>query len=168
LTIYRDGEKKTLEVSLYNIIDYQVKKIVDFAGGIIFEADDYMSAKTGIPLGSVSMVNVQKGSGLSAVPTFVRYDQNVSYRLVINKLDKQNITNLDSLIALLPNVILKKFVTIDFSNYQPYVESFNSTLQSGHNSMTSDITLDALDIKPRKMLFDYKNGDWVVEEIKGK
>ncbi|MGV2432684.1 MAG UNVERIFIED_CONTAM: hypothetical protein LVQ98_05045 [Rickettsiaceae bacterium] len=93
---------------------------------------------------------------------------NVSYRLVINKLDKQNVTNLDSLIGLLPNVIIKKFITIDFSNYQPYVESFNNTLQSGHNSMTSDITLDALDVKPRKMLFDYKTGDWVVEEIKGK
>jgi hypothetical protein len=34
--------------------------------------------------------------------------------------------------------------------------------------MTADITLDALDTKPRIMRFDDKTGDWVVEEVKRK
>jgi hypothetical protein len=95
----------------------------------------------------------------------VRYGNDVSYRLVITHLDKHPITDLKSLLDVLPSVITKKFITIDFKNHQPYVEQFNNVLQSGHNFMTTDITLDALDTKPRIMRFDDKTGDWVVEEI---
>jgi S1-C subfamily serine protease len=165
LTIYRNGEKKDIEIGLYNVMNYQVKKLLDFAGGIIFEADDFTSAKYGIPLGSVAMVNVQKGSGLSAIPTYVRYGNDVSYRLVITALDKNPVTNIASLLDILPQIIKKKFITINFKNHQPYVEQYNGILQSGHNFLTTDITLDALDTKPRIMRFDDKTGDWRVEEI---
>jgi S1-C subfamily serine protease len=168
LTIYRNGEKKDVEITLYNIETYKVKTLLDFAGSLIFETDDFSSAKSGAPLGSLAMVNVKKGSGLSAIPTYVRYGNDVSYRLVITHLDKHPITDLKSLLDVLPSVITKKFITIDFKNHQPYVEQFNNVLQSGHNFMTTDITLDALDTKPRIMRFDDKTGDWVVEEVKRK
>ncbi len=166
LTIYRNGEKKEVDIKLYNIENYKVKTLLDFAGGLIFEADDFTSSKFGIPLGSLSMVNVKKGSGFSAIPTFVNYHNEVSFRLVIDKLDKHPVTDLKSLVEILPDVISKKFITIDFKNHQPYIESFNGLLQSGHNFMTTDITLDALDVKPRIMRFDDKTGDWGVEEVK--
>ncbi len=166
LTIFRNGEKKDIEVPLYNVLDHQVKTLLDFAGGIIFEADDYTSAKTGISIGSVTMVNVQKGSGLSSIPTLVQYADKISYRLTITELDKHIITNLKSALDIMPEIMTKKFITVGFKNHQPYFEQFNNTMQSGHNVMSSDITLDVLDQKPRVMNFDYKTGDWSVEEVR--
>lgn len=166
LTIYRNGKKLNLDVPIYNVMDYQVNKLVDFAGGIIFQADNYLSAKTGIPLGEVSFVHVKQGSGLSSVKAHVRYGDKVTYRLNINELNNNKIGNLDDLIRILPDIIKEKFITINFKNHQPYVEGFNGNLQSGHNNMTSDITLDALDIKPRIMKFDFLEGQWNVEMVK--
>jgi len=166
LKIYRNGEELNLQIPLYNILDYQVSKLVDFAGAIIFMADDFTAAKSGLPLGNVGFVNVKQGSGMSKVPTFVRYGDKISYRLSIDKLNNNKITDLDSVINLLPKITKEKFITIDFTNYQPYVENFNGTLQSGHNSMSSDITLDALDIKPRIMEFNPKKGIWDVYEAR--
>lgn len=166
LTIYRDGKDMSIDVPLYDVMDYQVSKLIDFAGAIIFKADDFSAAKTGVALGDVGFVHVKQGSGLSKVPTFVRYGDQVTYRLVIKELNKNKITDLNSVISILPKVVKEKFITIDYENHQPYVEGFNGILQSGHNSMSSDITLDALDVKPRIMEFEFDKGSWKVEEIR--
>lgn len=166
LTIYRDGKDMSIDVPLYDVMDYQVSKIIDFAGAIIFKADDFSAAKTGVALGDVGFVHVKQGSGLSKIPTYVVFRDQLSYRLKIDKLNKKKVTDLDSVTKILPKVVKEKFITIDYTNYQPYVEGYNTTLQSGHNFMSSDITLDALDVKPRIMEFEFDKGEWKVEEIR--
>lgn len=160
LTIYRKGEKLNIDVPLYDTEKYKVRTILDFAGGILYEADSFSSAKFGVPLGKVFMVNASKGGAMSAIPAYVRFNSQITYRLKVNQLDNHRISNLESLIRALPQVIAKKFITIDFTNYQPIVEHFNGTLQSGHNHMSSDLTLDALDKKPRILRYDSTAGDW--------
>lgn len=166
LTIYRDGKEMNIDVPLYNVMDYQVSKLIDFAGAIIFKADDFSAAKYGMAMGDIGFVHVKDGSGLSKIPTLVRYADKITYRLKIEKLNKRKVTDLDSIAAMLPEIVKEKFITIDFTNYQPYFEGFNQVFQSGHHNMSSDITLDALDVKPRIMEFDFAKGQWKVEEIR--
>jgi hypothetical protein len=166
LTIYRKGEKLNIDVPLYNTEQYKVQTILDFAGGIIYEADSFSSAKFGVPLGKVFMVHSSKGGAMSAIPTYVRYGDQITYRLKVNKVDNHPVSNLESLIKALPGIIARKFITIDFTNYQPIVERFNHTLQSGHNYMSSDLTLDALDKKPRILRYDGLSGDWNSEDVR--
>lgn len=166
LTIYRDGKDINIDVPLYDVMNYQVSNLVDFAGAIIFKADDYSAAKYGLALGDVAFVHVKEGSGMSKIPTLVRYADKITYRLKIEKLNKRKVTDLDSVISILPKIVKEKFITIDYTNYQPYFEEFNQIFQSSHNYMSSDITLDALDAKPRMMKFDFSKGEWKVEEIR--
>ena len=168
LTIYRDGQKLDVHIPLYDVNKHQIKKLVEFAGATIFEADDFVSAKSGIPLGAVTIANIQQGRGMSVVPQMLRLADNnpPTWRMNITALDRHPITNLSSLIATLPSILSKKFITINFVNYQPYFEPFAGIMQTSHSNSIVDITLDALDVKPRVMKFSHENGDWSVEEIK--
>jgi len=170
LTIYREGKKLDLDIPLYDVNKYQIKELVEFAGATVFEADDFVSAKSGMPLGAVSIINIQQGRGLSVVPHFLKLSDNnpPTWRMNIKSLDHHPIADLKSLIDILPDVMSKKFITINFMNYQPTFESFNWVMQSAHNNAVVDVTLDALDAKPRIMRFSHETGDWDVEEIKGK
>jgi S1-C subfamily serine protease len=165
LTIFRNGKKMDIEVPLYNINSHQITKLVQFGGAIIFEADDFMSAKSGIPLGGITIVNIQNGGGLSSIPHFVRYNENVTYRLHIKELNNQPVETLKSVIMALPHVVDKKYITIGYINHQPYFEVFNNAMQSSHNAGVTDITLDAIDIKPRIMTLTEQTGEWVVEDL---
>ena len=168
LIIYRDGKKMELQIPLYDVNKHQVKELVEFAGATIFEADDFVSAKSGAPLGAVSIVNIQQGRGLSVVPQMLRLNDNnpPTWRMNITSLDNHPITNLKSVIEVLPHVMPKKFITINFVNYQPHFEWFNGVMISSHSNAIVDVTLDALDAKPRVMKFSNETGDWSVEEIK--
>jgi len=46
LTIYRDGQRIETTVKLYDVNKYKVSQMLDFAGAIFFETDDYASAKS--------------------------------------------------------------------------------------------------------------------------
>ncbi len=168
LTIYRDGQKLDVHIPLYDVNKYQIKELVEFAGATIFEADDFVSAKSGAPLGAVSIVNIQQGRGMSVVPQLLKLSDNnpATWRINITALDRHPITNLKSLVDALPNVMPKKFITINFVNYQPYFEWFNGVMNTSHSNAVVDVTLDALDAKPRVMTFSNETGDWNVEEVK--
>ena len=168
LAIYRDGKKMDLQIPLYDVNKYQVKELVEFAGATIFEADDFVSAKSGVPLGAVSIVNIQQGRGLSVVPQSLKLADNnpPTWRINITALDNHPITDLKSVIDALPNLMPKKFIIINFVNYQPYFESFAGIMHSSHSNAVVDVTLDALDAKPRIMKFHHETGDWSVDEVK--
>ena len=169
LTIYRNGKKMDLEVPLYDVNARQVKTLVEFAGATIFESDDFASAKSGVPLGAVSIVNIKQGGGLSANPFSLKlYDQPPAWRMYVETLDTHPISDLKSFIATLPLVMNKKFITVGVMNHQPFFEPFQGTMQTAHRAGTIDVTLDALDSNPRIMQFDDKTGDWKVEDVKGK
>ncbi|MEY3197150.1 MAG: hypothetical protein RLZZ59_518, partial [Pseudomonadota bacterium] len=165
LTIFRNGKEINIEVPLYDVNSHQITKLVQFGGGVIFEADDFVSAKSGIPLGALAIFNIQNGGGLSAIPHFVRYNDSITYRLRIKTLDNIQLDNLDSLVSVLSNVVKKKYITIEYVNHQPYFELFNNTMQSSHDAGITDITLDAIDIKPRVLKLDSSKGEWVVEDL---
>ena len=74
---------------------------------------------------------------------------------------------LDYLIDEFKKVIpkLKKFVTFEFINAQPYFYNFNNILVTSHDNIVADIILDSADSQGKVFEFDTKELEWKVEYI---
>ncbi|HJD55884.1 MAG TPA: S1C family serine protease [Rickettsia endosymbiont of Pyrocoelia pectoralis] len=167
LTIYRDGKKLEQSVDLYNINSNKITKMINFGGATFFEADDYFSKRSGIPLKALSIASVQSGSSFSSIPTFFTRDYKNVYRLQIFEMKDLKMSNLNDLIKFMPNITKDKYLIIRFKNYQPYYANFGyHELISSHDDMTADITLDSIDTKPYILKYNNVSYEWDMENIK--
>ena len=167
LTIIRNGKKLTKDIKLYDIEKNKVSKILDFAGGLFFEADDFVSSKSGVPIGSVALANVQTGGSFSSIPEMFVQDYKSVYRIWIKSLNGTSINNLSELVAATNKAIADKYINLEYRNFQPYYPSFaaDSGFISAHKNLTQDITFDSIDTKPRILKFDKQKAEWVSEGI---
>lgn len=165
ITFYRDGKKMEEEIPLYSIEQNKVSRMLNFAGATFFESDDYASAKSGIPLGSLNVANVQAGSSFSSIPFSFSQDNRSFYRLAIQKIGGFETKNLGELIKVVPNIIEQKFTVVEFRNHQPFFQRFEGALLSDHSDMLSDITLDSIDTKPRILRYDSEKMEWIAEDL---
>lgn len=161
LTIYRNGEKLDKVIKLYDIEANKVSKMLNFAGATFFQADDYCSDKSGILIGGLMIVNVQTGSSFSAIPLSFTQSDREYYRLAVSSIDSNPLSNLDDLIRVVPDLIAKKFITVDFKNRQPVFQPLDNILISDHADFSSDITLDSIETKPRVFQYDAARLEWV-------
>lgn len=167
LTIFRDGKKLDKEVKLYDLEETKIRKILDFAGAIFFEVDDYAAAKSGIPIGSVAIANVQTGSSFSSIPEMFIQNYKSVYRLVVESMNNQKIETLDELVKVTNKAIKQKFINITYKNYQPYFALFDqeSGFISSQEQLMQDITFDSIDTKPRILRYDETVNEWISEEV---
>lgn len=167
LTIIRDGKKINKNIRLYNIEKNKVSRMLDFAGGLFFEADDFVSSKSGVPIGSVALANVQTGSSFSSIPEMFVQDYKSVYRLWIKSLNGNVVNNLAELISATNKAIADKYINIEYRNFQPYYPSFapDRGFISSHKDLMQDITFDSIDTKPRIIKFDQQKSEWVSEDI---
>lgn len=167
LTIIRNGKKIDKEVKLYDIEKNKVTRMLDFAGGLFFEADDFVSSKSGVPIGSVALANVQTGSSFSSIPEMFVQDYKSVYRLWIKSLNGLTVNNLTELISATNKAIADKYINIEYRNFQPYYPTFapDRGFISAHRNLMEDITFDSIDTKPRIIKFDRQKSEWVSEGI---
>ncbi|KJV98494.1 PDZ domain family protein [Rickettsia amblyommatis str. Darkwater] len=167
LTIFRDGKKLEQAVDLYDVNNNKIAKMINFGGAVFFEADDYFSNKSGIPLKALSIASVQSGSSFSSIPIFFTKDYKNVYRLQIFEMKDLALSNLDDLVKFLPAITKEKFITVRFRNYQPYYANFGyNELISSHDDMIADVTLDSIDTKPYILKYNTISHDWDMENIK--
>ncbi|WP_041405091.1 MULTISPECIES: S1C family serine protease [spotted fever group] len=167
LTIFREGKKLEQAVDLYDVNNNKIAKMINFGGAVFFEADDYFSHKSGIPLKALSIASVQSGSSFSSIPTFFTKDYKNVYRLQIFEMKDLALSNLDDLVKFLPAITKEKFITVRFRNYQPYYANFGyNELISSHDDMIADVTLDSIDTKPSILKYNTIAHDWDMENIK--
>ena len=167
ITIFRNGKRLEKKVKTYDVNETKLARIFDFAGALFFQADDFVSSFSGIPIGSVVTVNVQTGSSFSSIPEMFMDNYKNIYRIVIQELNHQKITSLDDFIKVAKSAIMEKHVSVVYKNFQPYRPYYNSMeiFKSGHEKLVYDITFDTIDTKPRIIRFDLKKHEWVSEEI---
>jgi S1-C subfamily serine protease len=168
LTIYRDGQKIGLIAKLYDINNNKIEHMISFAGAIFFQADDIASAKSGIPLGTLTIKNVQTGSSFSSIPVSYRQDYQNLYRLAVKSINEKDVNNFNELISVIPEAIKSKFISIRFKNYQPYFPTFNSfdnSFISAQEDLISDIVFDSIDNKPRILKYNNEVNEWEAEDI---
>ncbi|MBP7189976.1 MAG: serine protease [Rickettsiaceae bacterium] len=165
ITFYRDGKKMEAEIAVYSIEQNKVAKMLNFAGATFFESDDYVSAKSGIPMGSLTLANVQAGSSFSSIPLSFTQNDRSFYRIAMQKIGGFETRKLDELIKVVPSIIEQKFTVVEFRNHQPFFQRFESALVSDHSDLLSDITLDSIDTKPRILRYDSEKMEWVAEDL---
>lgn len=158
LTIFRNGKKMEIKVALYAI--REVNQMLDLAGGLFYEADDFSAAKFGIPLGRVMLANVQTGSSFSDIKQSFYQNNRNFYRIEMLEFDGQKINKLSDLTPLVNKAIAKKFININYINRLPYFTSFNNNLVSTHEKLVQDITFDSIDNKPRMLKYDQDKMEW--------
>jgi hypothetical protein len=141
--------------------------MIDFAGAIFFEVDDYAAVKSGIPIGSVAIANVQTGSSFSAIPEMFLQNYKSVYRLAVESMNNQKIATLEDLIKVVNDSIKQKFININYKNYQPYFMTFDqeSGFISSQEQLMQDITFDSIDTKPRIIIYDQTLNEWISKEI---
>ena len=100
--------------------------MLDFAGGLFFEADDFVAAKSGIPIGSVALANVQTGSSFSSIPEIFVQNYKSVYRIIIKSINGVIITSLDDIIMATNDAINQKYINLEYQNFQPYFFSYIS------------------------------------------
>lgn len=168
LVIYRNGEKLKKAVKLYDINKNKVSSMLDFAGALFFEVDDFATSKSGIPLGSIALANVQTGSSFSAIPEMYVQNYKNIYRLVIKAINGHQIHSLEDVIKSINPAIKQKFINVTYKNYQPYFPKFGGDrgFISAHEDLVEDITFDSIDTSPRLLKFNEVTSQWINEEIR--
>lgn len=168
LNIYRDGKDFDVEVPLYNIHDYQINKLVNFAGAVFFQADDYYSSTTGTPHGALAVTNIISGSSFSVIPESFNFGDGDFFRLSPIKLGLNFVDNLDDIVKVIPQIYKDKYSTIEYKNYLPYRKNYTGTLGAFNFNQTKlikDIKFDAIDNNPRILEFDLEDNIWKSEPI---
>lgn len=168
ITVIRDGKKIDKELIPYDLEKNKISKILDFAGGLFFEADDYVAAKSGIPIGSVALANVQTGSGFSSIPEMFVQDYKSVYRIQMKSINGKKINTLADLTSAVSMCIDQKYINMEYVNFQPYYPyyaSANGGFISAHENLMQDITFDSIDTKPRILRYDPKLSEWVSENL---
>lgn len=164
LTIYRDGVKMKKSIKPYDVNAHKIEKILQFGGANFFIADDFVSFVSGIPLNSLAVVNILEGSSFSVVPYFDFYRYKKYYRFVPLNISGHQLSDLDSLINVIPKIVEQKYAKLELSNYQLYEARFNSVLITSHDNLAVDIIFDITDAKSKLFKFDKEKNDWIVEE----
>ena len=148
----------------------KISKILDFAGGLFFEADDFVAAKSGIPIGSVALANVQTGSSFSSIPEMFVQDYKSVYRIMVKSINGTTINSLNDIILATNKAIKQKYINLEYINleyqhFQPYFPQFGADggFISSHEHFMQDITFDSIDTKPRILKFDNKAYEWTSE-----
>lgn len=164
ITIYRNGSLLDKNIKLYNIESHKIDTMLHFGGAIFFQSDDHASAKSGIPLKALTVANVQNGTSFSTIPWCFIQDDRAFYRFTITSISEYQMSDLESLIKVVPQLINKMFINVRLRNYQPYF-GFSNALISSHSELTTDVTLDSIDNKPRVMKFDYTQFKWLSHDV---
>ena len=122
------------------------------------------SSKSGIPLGTLVIANIQRGSSFSSISQYSFWQDNKeNYRIIPLSFGVHKVSNIEDVIKVIPK--LKKFVTFEFINAQPYFYNFNNILVTSHDNIVADIILDSADSQGKVFEFDTKELEWKVEYI---
>lgn len=163
ISVIRNGAILEQSIKSYDLEKQKMSRMLDFAGGIFFEADDYVSLKSGIPIGKVTLANVQTGSSFSSIPEMFVQDYKSIYRLQINSINNTAIKTLDDLIKATKDAIKKKYVNLEYRNHQPHYPMFapDSGFISSHDNLMQDIVFDSIESDPRILKYDSNAAEWV-------
>jgi hypothetical protein len=131
--------------------------MVAYGGLIFYEANEYSFLRKGVTLGKVFTSNPQPGSPLAII-----------YNYIIEKLGKYSITNLNSLIEAIPNLINQgKFIaTVKFLGTLEECDLVLSDLCTTADHQTVNyITLNKYDSDYLVFSFNQTTMSWYKDEL---
>ena len=157
LTICRNGVWSDIEIALYSPEAHKIQRMVSFGGALFFEMDDFYSDKIGAPAKTLTFVNVQSSTSFDKLIYYGSRSRR--FALKMEALNESPVTNLDQLIAAIPQLVGKKYFTIDYVNYIPVGVGFGWTTVSQHLHK-EDVAYDENAPEPKLFTFDREKLEW--------
>ena len=116
--IIRHGEPKKIDIGLYDLNTYTLKRMLHFGKAVFYEVDDSIVRRTNAPRG-VFVTNRKPGGGFyDQIPAIQRSGGSGTSSLVaITNIDGTPIQTLDDFIKLLPKLMKKKDFYIQIRNF---------------------------------------------------
>jgi S1-C subfamily serine protease len=167
LGIIRHGKFITIDMPLYDLHAYSIKKIVQFGGAYFYEFDDFKRTTLGAESENrVFVTNIKPGSSFYDRFPPIPIDNTDKLAINILELNHMPVKNLDDLIKLIPELIKKKHFTVTYANYATSWLSYSYLYYFNRSPSISEVTYDPMDNEPVIYNFDPKQFKWITEAIK--
>lgn len=161
LSVYRNGRLENLEVETYDLEDTRLKEMISFGGAMVFKADDLSRLLVGAKLGEVLIGYVQPGSSFESLVPGVPLGGGGQHTFLIRLLSINGkvIDKLETLAQIIPDLVLKKDLLIEYKNYllEPY---YNNSLRIERRNTLSDVRYSGYDDVPTYFKYDDKKHKW--------
>jgi S1-C subfamily serine protease len=165
LTLFRNGKFIDVLAPVYDLKEHAITRMLSLDGAILFEADEFIRFITGAQIGSVIAVSIDRNSGLSGIDT-VLIDGVPHYSLQIMNINDKEITSLDDLISLIPDIRAKQNYTVYYRNLAAQT-GYNKTLYFNRMPQFHNIPYSPYDDEPTLYTYDEQQGTWAVKKIGG-
>lgn len=163
LKVIRYGKEHKIELSLYNMNDRQVRRMIVFGGATFFEADDVMIRRSG--LGGkhrVLITNARLGSGfIEKLPMFPGSNHAL---ICVEKLGDFDIFTLDDVAKAIPELMKTGNFTIAFRNYGIKI-GYDEKIIFNQGRLLEEITIFEQDGSSEEFRFDMKTHQWGVTHL---
>lgn len=156
LTIYRNGEKLSRKVQLYDSKINKVDKFLLFGGAYFFEPSDFSKVVSDFKSPGIMVSNITPGTSFYNLFPFV---ERVPLAININECEGKKITNLQDFADIIPSLIKKKYFQCSYINYGIYY-GFNRSLINNRSLNLVDVQYNDLDQPPTLFYFDEKDLSW--------
>lgn len=162
ITIYRQGKKKTVQVSTYDLDKNLIRQMLTFGGATFYEVDHQTKFVTGVPYGAVFVSNIRPGTTFdNKFPPIAGTNKLFIH---LTAIDNTPVKTLEDLERIIPELVKKKDFTVTYMNYAFYI---------GHSGMPvfarfeayQEISYDPLDGDLSLFTFDEKNHKWTVKNV---
>lgn len=163
--IIRHGEPKKIDVGLYDLNTYTLRRMLHFGKAVFYEIDDSIVRRTNAPRG-VFVTNRKPGGGFyDQIPAIQRSGGSGTSSLVaITNIDGTAIQTLDDFIKLLPKLMKKKDFYIQIRNFGTEF-GYNNEPYFLQNDQLRYIPYCATDGLPELYTFDNEKHIWEMKII---
>lgn len=163
--IIRHGESKKIDVDLYDLNTYTLKRMLHFGKAVFYELDDAIVRRTNAPRG-VFVTNRKPGGGFyDQIPAIQRSGGSGTSSLVaITNIDGTPIQTLDDFIKLLPKLMKKKDFYIQIRNFGTEF-GYNNEPYFLQNDQIRYVPYCATDGLPELYTFDNEKHIWEMKII---
>ncbi|MES2252376.1 MAG: trypsin-like peptidase domain-containing protein [Pseudomonadota bacterium] len=162
--IIRHGETKTIDVGLYDLNAYRLKRMLHFGKAVFYEVDDEIVRRTNATRG-VFVTNRKPGGGFhDQIPAIHRSSGSSASLVSITNVDGTAIENLDQLIKLLPELMKKKDFYIKIRNFGAEF-GYNNEPYFVQNEQIRYIPYRTTDGLPEFYTFNEEKHNWEMQII---
>ena len=142
--------------------------MVNFGGTMFFEMDDFQSRISGAPVKTLILTatSTSNGTSFKSATNLINVHKTwEEYNSAVKKLNNVPVNTLDDFIKVIPQLVAKKYFTMDYVNYSPEYKWDEVGWESKFSSYRADVHYDQFDPLPKVFTFDNKAMEWKVTKI---
>lgn len=164
--VYRDNKLLNLQVPLYDLQKYQLKRVINFGGATFSEVGDLLHMMTGAKKGSVFITYIQPGSSFDSIPPLIVGEEGIFYLVKLVSINGKDINDLDELINQIPSLEKSKYFKLTAINYN-IMRSYHIPLLNG-SEVEYQVNYSSINPDPLIITFDERLHEWTSKKISTK